>query len=176
MQNKKRPNLLQYTRIILDTGPLVVFLGAISDSGCFDEECTSKACNNASLTKFYKENGETFLKVISKIPFKLTPHVIAETSNFLKNSEFDIEQIFDANRGVIKEILLKSTEEHIMVKDLFANPIFISHKDLGITDCILMAVTKTDLLLTHDGPLRQRAKELGINAMLPYEFLSLGLQ
>ncbi|MDT8781118.1 MAG: hypothetical protein IAX22_00530 [Candidatus Bathyarchaeota archaeon] len=151
--------------------PKARLIHLLGDSGCFDEVDTSKACNNPTFTQFYKENGETFLKVVRKIPFKLTPYVIAEVSNLIKNGNFNFSRILDGNRDIIKEILLKSTEEQILIKDLFIDPIFGNHKDLGITDCVLMKITKEDLLLTHDVPLRDRAKQLGIKAMLPFEFL-----
>jgi predicted nucleic acid-binding protein len=139
------------------------------DKGCFEQEATEKACNNPDYSKFYQERGEAILKVIGKKPLVITPHVIAEASNNLGRG-FSLEEVLDKDRRIIRDMLLSSDEKHTSLRELFEQKTFDEHKDLGIADCGLLVVTKqTDLLLTHDGKLKDRANKMGIKAMFPWE-------
>jgi rRNA-processing protein FCF1 len=168
MRGKKQPKPLTCTKIVLDSGPLLVLL--CGSSGTFDDEYTKQICSNEKEAEFYEEHGEQILKIVAKKEVFITPHVVAEVSNKIKSMNIDVGRILSENNAVIKHLLSRGKEQHIELKELLGHRIFKQNMKFGITDCGLMMISdKTTLLLTHDRELRDKAKHEGIDAMLPQE-------
>lgn len=168
MRGKKQPKTLTCTKIVLDSGPLLVLL--CGSSGAFDDEDTRQICSNEKEAKFYEEHGEEILKIVARKKVFITPHVVAEVSNKIKSKNIGVGRILSENNAVVKHLFSRGKEQHIELKELLGHRIFKRNMQFGITDCGLMMISdKTSLLLTHDRDLRDEAKREGIYAMLPQE-------
>jgi len=170
MRGKRQPKPLTCTRIIIDSSPLAIFLCATEQQGGFDGGNMQRICSNDKQVAFYRQHGEEVLKIIGRKRILITPHVVAEVSNLAKKNRFEVGKLINKDNIIVKLLLSKGIEQHLSLEQLLQKEIFCRDGNLGVTDCALMILSReTDLLLTHDEELRQRAQQRGIDAMLPQD-------
>jgi len=130
--------LLRYKRLVLDTGPLLLYL-----VGLFSEK-------DLNLIGYDQQQFNHLFQFISGKDVFVTPQVLAEVSDLAKNrlksekfSKF-IRQSIDPLRSLNEEYIEK---DNILKK-------FKVLSDFGVSDTSLICVAEKDiLLLTEDFPL-----------------------
>lgn len=136
--NKEILRLLQYKRIVLDTGPLLLYL-----IGLFSQK-------DLNQVGYDQQQFNLLFQFLSGKEVYVTPQILAEASDLAEN-EFKSEK-FSRFIGQSISPLLSIKEEYIEKDIILKN--FKALSDFGVSDTSLICVAEKDiLLLTEDFPL-----------------------
>ncbi len=123
---------------------------------------------DSGLRRFYENYGDTLLRILASNIMVIPPHVLAEVSNIVRK-EFQLSVTLDKGNPMAN--LIRSThcdERTIPLTGLLGHTAISGSIDLGITDCVLMALSSdADCLLSEDKDLIAVAKQMGLEAMTP---------
>ena len=168
MRSKRQPKPLTCSKIVMDTGPLLVLLFGCSVG--FGSACTLRACSTPKDREFYEQHGDELLKILARKDFLFTPHVVAEISSHIESNDNDVPELLNHGNAIVKHLLTKGTEMHVALEEILRHKFYTRNGSYGITDCGLLAVSdQTTLLLTQDDPLKRLAIKEGFAAMFPQD-------
>lgn len=153
MKNKINLSILKYPSIILDTGPLVVYLvGKFNTNLLSDDE------------KIIFQNLDFFLSQRKKY---VTPHILSEFSNIVSRryKEHKAQILFES-----KYLINNSFEIYIPKEDIFDHRLL---GWLGVADVSLLEANKQKLtLLTKERELYTYCMDNNLDALFLPTFLS----
>lgn len=160
-------------RIVIDTSVVANLLCVYDDVGAFDPARGYRIIQDKTHRTFYTEFGELLFKILAKNFVVVASHVFAEVSNIVKR-EFRLSETLNGRNPMAA--LLRSErcfENNVSLANLLAHAMVSRKIDLGITDCVLMALSgDADYLLSEDEDLIKASREIGLEAMTPMTMIS----
>lgn len=162
-------------KIVIDAGPLSNILACYDENGKFSVQNANKITSCLKDFIFYKNYGTDLLQLLSNNTIIITPHVMTEAINLIKNKKIKISSLLKNNsKSVCHRLLVKSKyEEHYDKISKIIDGGRIKYIDYGLTDCALLlaACKPSRMILTHDNDLQTIALSLKVKAMTPVQWI-----